>query len=271
MRQGRRLLYLTVVIMDGTFNSESDARSPGRDIFADNVRSIRVQDTTYSPHATVSIVPDAELGACLANPCDAGQGCRYTAKSLMCLDCPPGSVSQGVDCVTCQPGQQPTINHTVCEACTANYYSNCGTGSVCQECEGGRVSLKHDQCITAVRFCNPGTYCPSGMSCIRQTDCQLCRTGSVSTGTGGLCQMCTERGPGFVATPDQTKCHKCLPGRQPKTDGSACEACGPGKYSSNTTLTGTGQCADCGTLICQHRAHTVFDVRSRKGTERGRD
>lgn len=126
-----------------------------------------------------------------------------------CSPCDDGKYSiDGTTCLTCDPGEQPTINKDGCELCLPGYYS--ADGTACLPCGGkGKPFVAWNG---ALLISTKGTYQDEAGA----SACKQCRSYKAVTPLG---------------TADMEICNGCPAGAIPNTDFTECEACPEGKSS----------------------------------------
>ena len=81
----------------------------------------------------------------------------YAGEELLngkCYNCDDGKYSSnGITCITCDPGQQPTTDKNGCEMCLPGYYS--ADGTACVPCGGSGKPIVYGN---GVKPATLGTY-----------------------------------------------------------------------------------------------------------------
>jgi predicted outer membrane repeat protein len=179
-----------------------------------------------------------------------------------CVPCSsPGHFSaDGVTCVSCAAGKQPTRNRTDCVNCLIGTQSTrgiscqaCDVGMEptlnregCQVCELGKFSVDGQRCIS----CSPGY---ESQQRVGSSLCVPCTAGKHSP-TGKLCVLC---GVGYEPNELSSDCVGCAYGKH-SSDGKVCILC-PHLHTPNTAINATG-CEPCplddyqgpDSVECQH-------------------
>ena len=110
-------------------------------VYSLSPQEIVVRDTTFEDFddlLTAVTNPGSSRGrlrgGCEEYPCEMGSSCDFINSSLACTPCAAQLVSyDGIRCVACPPGTQPSASRASCEPCQGNTYSSYG---VCLQCEG---------------------------------------------------------------------------------------------------------------------------------------
>ena len=194
--------------------------------------------------------------------CIPGTFQNETIGSTACRECPQGQYQQQSGspfCIPCNAGTyQADTKQTLCNNCPANWFSNQGSQSQCEECASSEMSPEGQ---TFCSKCEAGTFleddgdrlchgCPGGyVSSYGTTACDLCEAGYFSIGTNQTsCDPCdkgkysSEQGAASIDT-----CLKCPKGTYSSAKGvhtiDDCNSCTPGKFS---VLPGNSKsCTDC--------------------------
>jgi hypothetical protein len=119
----------------------------GREFYALLPTNVYVLHSMFKPfndELSALIVPGASRGylrgSCQEHPCASGFDCSYTNASLSCSPCSVTTYSaEGIECIMCPAGQGPNFDHTGCQQCSGNNYSEFG---VCEPCPAGLVADK---------------------------------------------------------------------------------------------------------------------------------
>ena len=169
--------------------------------------------------------PSGDRSFC--QPCLPGTASEDGIQCLMCNDTRvnrnQSSISNSAQtaCVPCGPGEEANAPASECVDCSPGRFAPC-TASGCGVCVSPLI-------VTPDRTgCVPAYRCPAAQSCVppclTSIDCEQCPVGSVSAG-GEECEICADRGPGWVANKEQTACERCRPGEMPSADRSRCVSC----------------------------------------------
>ncbi len=201
----------------------------------------------------------------------------YSANSLTCQKCGPGSYVTGTgntSCKACPAGQYCTggDNQTNCPAgtfrsatggktasdcsqCEAGTYTSTTGNTSCKKCEAGKYNNQKGQ--TSCTTCAAGTYnttegntscatCPVGKYCTGGTNNEYCPAGTYRTTTGGKQKSdCTTCPAGKYCTGGDNQTN-CPAGTYRGTTGGAkasdCSQCDAGTYTSTAGNTSCKKC-----------------------------
>ena len=229
--QLHRLPVASVDIRDSGFaDNKVEDGSTSIAVVAESPKRFKLYNTSFQPFEVGSVSLNVIAG-CGLYPCDPGQSCHYEKFSILCTDCPPGTISpDGSSCTWCKAGTGPNANRTVCDRCTGNDYSSTGicapcppnqivsaNGAACIDCPGDYHIGREGRCV-----CDTGSYDAS----TRRIDChEQTRFSEVADTAAAVSSTeCLPCGP----------CIDCAQAGQPPTVQLAGDAWGPGcKYTSN--------------------------------------
>eukprot|EP01052_Picozoa_sp_SAG31_P056838 SAG31_NODE_16498_length_707_cov_0.731908_1_plen_210_part_10 len=201
---------------------------------------------------------------CSSTVCTVGTTCPFGPNecegSDQCVPCPPGNVSLGGECSTCdgdgsvansaqsaclqcRAGTQPNTNRSGCEHCPVGRFSTFGYN--CEPCELPSVP-KNGR--TTCGTCPPGQG-PFGGNGSNDWECKPCGVDgvqymspdatpeTVSTRAGqptdfspaGTCLDCQEP---YVVSADRLACTPCQAGFGPNHNYNSCVPCEEGTFST---------------------------------------
>jgi hypothetical protein len=159
--------------------------------------------------ATYARLPDGECGSCLpgfAPIQDRELGCE-TCKFY------PGSASEdGVLCIDCAVGLQPSTDVTSCVPCPAYHFYNM-IDSICDTCDAGQELSESPS--EPCQMCNDFSFGTTGV-------CETCSSGQQPNAQRTACFDCPA---GFAGMDGE--CTNCPPGRAPNAVQTSCELCLP--------------------------------------------
>ena len=183
-------------------------------------------ELTWNDGATREGIHHLRGVAC--GPCKPGSQPNRAGRAKECLSCAqwgPGYYSpDGLACVTCASGKQPTSDRSACEPCPI---TDKGLHGLCEHCPSGYEPTASQ---TACQSCPPGHVGYDG-TCWRcangtapnptQLECLSCEPGYA--GTLGFCSPCSQRPFATVPTTDRTACRRCIDTYS--DDGFTCKRC----------------------------------------------
>eukprot|EP00964_Phaeocystis_antarctica_P041004 scaffold23460_cov69-Phaeocystis_antarctica.AAC.4 len=183
-----------------------------------------------------------ETGRTECHVCVPGSYCAEGASAP--LSCREGSYSNATDLKTdveCTPtvkGHYAPAGSTIQTACSPGTVAPNASMATCDKCAAGKYQADGGKqtCVA----CEPGHFCPSGMSAPLP-----CEEGSYSTRTDlNSATQCVKTEPGFYATTGSTAPRPCSPGTvQPNASMATCVKCAAGKYQAGE---GEQTCETCG-------------------------
>ena len=136
----------------------------------------------------------------------------------------------------CIPGEYQNEEGTdECKPCAAKTYSNSKKrNTTCDTCPSGRISTAGSVKCSS---CSAGQYVEAFTK-----SCQKCPAGYVSNAPDSmLCMQCGINNKGESSNTENTICNSCDLGQYQPTPGT-CEECKPGQYASDK---GLKSCAKC--------------------------
>jgi hypothetical protein len=134
-------------------------------------------NTTIAPFGPQFSVAASLSGTptCAMHPCPVGHACAAHSASLWCSKCSQTQVSpDGIACVACPAGLEPSADSAQCVQCPPGRYSDGGLATAtCIECRAGKIAVgttnragntRCEACpLTAVPSANGRTcVCPTG-------------------------------------------------------------------------------------------------------------
>ena len=198
---------------------------------------------------------EPSLDRSLCNTCPTGTASENGIQCLMCNDTNVNHNQSTVSnefktaCVPCRPGFGANLYASRCDSCPAQSFAPC-SGSGCQPCARGLlVTEDRTGCFPSYQ-CSAASGCPIGHPCFLPEDCEHCEPGAISPG-GEPCTNCSDLGPGWVASPRQTECIQCPPGKEPTEDRSGCRSC----QLDYISLLGS-ECQPCSATQIANSGHT---------------
>ena len=103
-----------------------------------STRSLKVSNTSFDDPANAFAGEAVEVQSCGENPCGPGGSCSFHAHSTFCDPCAANEKgSNGISCVACSAGKQPTPDGAACSDCTGSRYSTIG---ICEDCPSDSVA-----------------------------------------------------------------------------------------------------------------------------------
>lgn len=180
-----------------------------------------------------------------------------TQGQAVCLQCPPGSFSDGTgasSCKACDPGYNAAdAGRIICSECEVGKYTNIKGSVTCLSCPSGTFLDRTKQTIcsecsvgysqpltgqTACSSCGPGSYSDS----IRSKSCKPCQLGRFhNESSRTTCDLCPIGK--FMNETGGVACFDCPLGTYSANNGSAaCIPCAPGSYINSTGATVCSLC-----------------------------
>eukprot|EP01045_Picozoa_sp_COSAG04_P006006 COSAG04_NODE_288_length_17855_cov_32.496621_5_plen_996_part_00 len=124
--------YNTILVSDSVFQDNSAGTGP--DIHAVSTLVLDILNTTFTEHDAAVDFVGVDANTCLQQPCSSGQRCIYRSHSRFCEPCRDNERGDGLVCLPCEAGTEPSANQSICLTCQRpNEFSENGR---CQLCEG---------------------------------------------------------------------------------------------------------------------------------------
>ena len=162
------------------------------------------------------------LGACAACRCTDGRYDHDADWLTPCVDCLPGTYSDGETCEVCAPGKFDHDENPAseCSDCAAGLHTSTSGNTVCSSCAAGKYSPEGSAGCEA---CAPGQTDHDEDSA---TECISCAAGLYTSSPGNAGQ-----------------CSSCAAGRHSPEGSTGCEACAPGQVDADSRA--STPCTDC--------------------------
>ena len=95
----------------------------GSSVFIVSAASVSISNTTFN--SEIKSVKQVqfygavqEMDCQTPGACDAGHRCIFSADSRFCEPCSQNEWGDGVNCISCPPGTQPSADHSECMPCS---------------------------------------------------------------------------------------------------------------------------------------------------------
>jgi len=241
----------------------------------------RSNETECQPCPAGSMQPRTGQVACILCPAGSSQPEMGRTQCIECDFLRTGKTTSATGSVACEncPLGHRAVSNTRCSICAKNTYRSSATR--CSLCSDGKVSYPGSHSIENCTFCGefltlspedggtckqcePGKYTVA-VNAIANTepfiryDCVSCPAGRHNPFFGSRsdldCRIC--EGIGYVPSPNQTLCIRCLPGQTALSEASECTLCPKGTFSPNgescipcppgffSASDGSSQCVPC--------------------------
>lgn len=179
----------------------------------------------------------SNIGLC--ETCEAGYEPNLDVAAVNCTSCAfagDGMISaNGLECTACQPGFEPSPDHTICVACdTRGGYFFSTDGTKCRRCLPG---YEVNSAATDCTICTAGTHSTEGAECLH---CDNYTSASYSLDGFAECQICH---PGSSPNDARSQCVDCAMGYQ-SPDGTPCQDCSAGNEANPRDSAGI-HCTAC--------------------------